>query len=214
MLALSRGDVITQGLALAGRPDLLADARLWLNMFLENYYQSQDASWLVKSANVSVTEGVAFPSDYRASKSGLIITDTGKVPIEIFDDPAKYDFFRLSSTTGVPTIVWADNTTRTFKFLPLPDQVYTLALKYYYYPAYLDHDDAADDASTFTWGAPYDILIDYIKARAMEYNDDERQDKASENVLKKIAQSKMNDHDRRGGSSRMAMGKSFRKRFK
>lgn len=217
-LSLTREQIIEAGLALAGRPDLVADARLWLNLFLEQQYMNQDFNWLVKTASgLSVTQGVAFPTDYRAGKSGVLIHPNGsQSPVQVIDKADAYDHARLgidTTTEGQPEIVYANHDERKFYFLPAPDQAYSLDLKYYYIPTLPDHEDAGTDSQTVKWGLPAQILIDHIKLRAYEYNDDQRYAGTKAEIQGDIAAAKVNNHDRRAGPSRLSMGKSFRKRF-
>lgn len=218
-LTLTRTQIITEGLSQAGRSDLTSNARLWLNLLLEEVYSTQDFDWLVKTNDsFAFSQGVAFPSDYRSAKSAVIVTPSdSEAAVEIFSNAAEYDYKRLSissDTEGQPEFIYANHDERKFYALPAPDQSYTLKLKYFYIPTLPDHTDSGTDSQTVKWGLPYKILIDYIKAMAFEYNDDSRQDAAFNAVMQRIAQGKMNNQDRRAGNSRMAFGKSFRKRFR
>lgn len=218
-LSLTRAQIIAQGLALAGRPDLTSDARLWLNLFLEKMYMTQDFDWLVKTGSgLSVTNGVAFPTDYRAGKSGIINYANGSTaPVTVLARADEYDMHKISigpTTEGQPEFVYANHDERKFYFLPAPDQVYTWDLKYFYIPTLPDHTDSGTDTQTVKWGLPATILIDHIKARAFEYNDDQRQEGANVQVMNDVTLAKMNNHDKRAGSTRMPMGKRFRGRFR
>jgi hypothetical protein len=218
-LELTRAQIIEAGLSLAGRPDLTADARLWLNLYLEQQYMNQDWAWLVKtSGSLSVTNGIAFPTDYRAGKSGVLVTSTGqRSPITVIDRPDEYDQARLSieaTAQGQPSLIYANHDLRKFYFLPLPDQTYSWELKYYYIPSLPDHSDTDSDQEYVKWGLPMQILIDHIKMRAYEYNDDQRYTPAKQEVMADVAAAKANNHDRRAGPSRLPMGKRFNKRFK
>jgi hypothetical protein len=217
-LALSRGEIITQGLSLAGRPDLVSDARLWLNLFLEKIYFAQDFDWLVKSIDgISTADGTPFPDDYRSAKSGVLVTPEGsRIIIQIISKGDEYDA-KLASVgvdDGQPQIVYANHDLRQFFYLPRPIATYTLSLKYFYMPPISDYTDPSTDDDVPKWGLPSTILVDHIKSRAMEYNDDDRQQGSKQEVLGEIAMAKMNNHDRRGGPSRLPMGKRFTKRFR
>lgn len=186
-------------------------------MFLEEFYYSQDVDWLVKSLTAqAVSQGMSMPSDYRAAKSVILYQNNSPYEIQILNDSAQYDSIRAGigdSTTGVPVIGYANHNDSKFYFAPSPSSDITMDLYYYQFPSIPDPDTAGEDSSVPTWGMPYSILIDMIKARAMEYNDDARQDAANQMVMGKIAQAKLNNRDNRAGSSRMKMGKRFRKRF-
>lgn len=218
-LALTRAQIIEEGLSQAGRADLTANARLWLNLILEEIYLTQDFDWLVKTNSAfAVTQGASLPTDYRSAKSAVIVHSNGsEAPLEILSNAAEYDFKRLnhseSTEEGQPRYVYANHDTRVFYFLPAPDQTYTMNLKYFYLPTIPTHVGSSGDADTVKWGLPYRILIDAIKTMAFEYNDDTRAEAAAQSVVARIAAAKMNNHDRRAGKSKFAMGKSFRKRF-
>lgn len=218
-LVLTRLEIIEEGLNIAGRPDLLSSARLWLNLFLEQQYMNQDWAWLVKTAaGLGVTDGVSFPTDYRAGKSGVLVSPTGtQSAIDVIDRPEVYDSARMSldtSTAGQPSLVYANHDLRKFYFLPPPDQSYTWELKYYYIPELPDSSDDAADEDTVKWGLPMQILIDHIKMRAYEYNDDQRYGPTKQEIQGDIGAAKANNHDRRAGPSRIQMGRRFGKRFR
>ena len=214
-LSLTRGEVITTGLAIAGRPDLTSEARMWLNLFLDEFYSNQDMDWLVKTISAqAVSNGVSLPSDYRAMKS-LIMNDSGsQLEIEVINDADEYDRRRVgySSTTGFPVLAWADWDNKTLYFLPPPKSGLTMDLKYYYYPTLPDPNDVGSDNDTIKWELPAQILVDFIKSAAMEYNDDVRQDAATQKLMDKIALARFNNRDARAGSTRTKMGRRFRKR--
>lgn len=217
-LDLSRGDIIEEGLALAGRPDLTSNARLWLNMFLEEYYFTQDSEWLVKlGSGLAVTNGMSMPTDYRATKSAVIIASNGsKAILNTINNAAEYDALRVgydSTNTGTPTTMYIDSQQRKFYFLPAPTSGHTLDLQYFYVPEIGSAADNSDDNDAPVWGLPSYILVDFVKAAAAEYQDDSRQDSMRELVQRKIAAAKLNNRDSRAGHTRIQMGNRFRKRF-
>jgi hypothetical protein len=191
---------------------------MWLNLYLEKIYYSQDFDWLVKSVvGLQTVNGVAFPADYRAAKSAVIATPVGTTQvIQVLSRPDEYDEKStiFQGAVGQPIYVYGDHDLREFLFLPAPNQVYTWDLKYYYIPPLPDWTDAGTDSDTVKWGMPTSILVDHIKSRAFEYNDDDRQQTSKQEVMGELAQSKMNNHDRRAGPSRLPLGKRFIRRFK
>lgn len=214
-LNLTRGDVITQGLEKAARPDLVSDARLWLNLFLEEMYYNQDWHWLVKSADgLAVIQGGSLPDFYRSAKAASIISNGDRIPLRIITDRDEWEEIKRNTrdTTGVPNRAFVDMEDRKMYFAPTPSGTLLMDLSYYYIPQVPNHRDPENDDELIKWELPYNIIIDYIKAMAMEYNDDLRQDKAMATVEKKLAQYKFNAHDKRAGSNKLALGKSFRKR--
>jgi len=219
-LDLTRGQVIKQGLEKAGRPDLLTDARLWLNLFLEEMYYNQDWDWLVKSADpLVVAQGRELPEDYRSSKSAVMITQNANADIDneliIVSNAAEWDDIqrRSAGSTAIPKYMFVDSDTRLMYFSPEPQSGLTFNLKYYYIPEIPNHEDITNDDIRIKWELPYSILIDQIKTMAMEYNDDMRQDKSMQLIDKKLTEYKINSHDRRAGRTRIPLGKSFKKRW-
>lgn len=216
-LELTRGQIIEQGLSLAGRPDLVSDARYWLSMFLEDMYMNQDFEWLAKrETGIVVADDTEIPEDYRAAISAILVHPNGTTsPLQVLTqtDEIEQKSLQMTATLGAPQFVYIDPIDRVFKFISQPDQAYTMNLRYYHIPEIgLVSDDTCDDDVPH-WGLPASILIDHVKARAFEYNDDQRQEGADVKVDNKIMRSKMNNHDRRAGPSRIKLGKRFKKRF-
>jgi hypothetical protein len=219
-LDLTRGQIIRQGLEKAARPDLITDARLWLNLFLEEMYYNQDWDWLVKSADsLVVTQGGELPGDYRSSKSAVLVTNNNTSDIDnelvIVSNAAEWDDIERGNagSVGTPKYMYVDRNEEKFYFSPAPESGLTFNLKYYHIPEIHDHEDVNNDDARIKWGLPYSILIDQIKAMAMEYNDDTRQDKSMQMIDKKLNEYKVNSHDRRAGRTRIPLGKSFKKRW-
>ena len=217
MLKLTRLEIITQGLALAGRPDLVSDARLWLSMFLEEMYVNQDLEWLEKYVTaIPVVQDTPVPCDYRAAKSAILIHPNGsKSVITSLTKSEEIDskIMQMVTSKAAPRYFYVDQALRTMRFIPEPDQVYSMNLRYYFVPEIGDPSNSYADGDYPAWGLPVSILIDHIKSRAFEYNDDQRQGNSDVQVKNKLAESKMNNHDRRAGPSRTQLGKRFKKRF-
>lgn len=217
VLGLTRLQIITQGLALAGRPDLLTDARLWLSMFLEDVYMNQDLEWLEKyKTGIPVVNGTDIPLDYRAAKSGILIhpnTTTTQIRFLTKSEEIDEKIMQSGNALGAPKYCYVDQMNRTFNFITQPNGAYSMNLRYYSIPEIGDFDTALCDDDVPSWGMPFSILVDHIKSRAMEYNDDQRQVGADQVVRNKFAEAKMNNHDRRAGPSRMQLGKRFKKRW-
>jgi hypothetical protein len=214
-MQLTRGEIITEGLDQAGRLDLMESGRLWLNLFLQKQYRTQDYHWLIKdSGNLSVYNGIQMPIDYRAAKSATIGTNGNENRLELLWDAQEFDAKKnIASSTSTPQYVYIDQITKTATFLPTPQSGLIWQLKYFYLPELPDHKDSDTDGLIPVWDASFQILIDAIKQKAYEYNDDARQTSARQELSQDIAMDKMNNHDRRAGRSTMRMGKSFRKRF-
>jgi hypothetical protein len=215
-MALTRRQIIDEGLSQAGRTDLVSNARLWLNIFLEKMYRTQDFHWMVKSSDgLAISQGMSVPSDYLRAKTATVTVAGAKTDIlEVSKE--EYDSMNRSSTavTGVPTHFYPNHDEGKFYFYPSPSSSVTaLNLGYYYLPTISTHTDSSGDAVSPKWGEDVDVLIQYIKAMAMEYNDDPRAKDAEAKTMALLSQSKVNSYDKRAGFNRLKMGKSFRKRF-
>jgi hypothetical protein len=217
MIQLTRIQIINEGLDRAGRPDLLSQGRLWLNLFLDKIYQNQDYHWLVKSSgSLSATQDSALPTDYRAAVSATFGDPGQEKPIDILWDAAEFDNRKnllQSGAVDIPQFVYIDQVTKTVKFLPPALGGKTWNLQYYHVPTIPTHLNSSGDNQVPVWGAPMSILTDAIFQKALEYNDDQRQGPAFQTLQGEIIENKKNNHDRRAGKSRLKMGKSFRNRF-
>lgn len=219
-LALTHGQVIDTGLGIAGRPDLTTEARLWLNLFLEKFYYNQDVKWLEKTlAAQTLTNGMSLPADYRGLSSVLVTTSTGtKASPLVIQSIEEYDKLRASysnnaQTSGVPNYIYIDQDNKYLYFLPTPSSGMTIDISYYYMPTLTDHENSGFDDAVPKWEMPYEILVKFITAAAMQYNDDQRQFDLFKMIDSAISEWKFNSRDTRASSTRFKMGKSFRKRF-
>lgn len=218
LLELTRLQIIEQGLDLAGRPDLLSQARYWLSMFLEDVYMNQDLEWLTKyQTGIDASQsGVEVPVDYRAAKAGTLVHPNGttsKINFLTKDEEIEEKKMQAGDAQGTPQYCYVDQRLKTFNFITTPNQAFTMNLRYYHIPEIGEVDSSLCDDDVPTWGMPSSILVDHVKTRAMEYNDDQRQVGAETGVKNKFMDAKMNNHDRRAGPSRIKMGKRFKKRF-
>lgn len=216
VIGLTRLQIIQAGLDLAGRPDLLSQGRLWLSLFLEEVYSNQDLEWLEKlEEDIEVADGTEVPVDYRAAKSAILVHPNGSnSPITFLTKSEEIDQKRMNANApGTPQWCYVDQMNGTFNFIPQADQAYTMDLRYYSIPEIGEVDSDLCDDDVPSWGMPFSILVDHIKARAMEYNDDQRQESANVQVKNKFGEAKMNNHDRRAGPSRLKLGKRFKRRF-
>jgi hypothetical protein len=209
----TRAVIITEALGQVGRSDLASQARLWLNLFLEKIYKTQDWPWLIKSSGeVALTEGGSLPSDYWKMKAANLLIDSRVVsPMIVISDAAEYAT-RLQVES--PLRVYIDETNRVFKFIGMPDgSSYTWEYWYYYLPTLPNHTDAATDTQVPVWGLHDEILIRAVQLKALYYNDDKRYNEGIQELMQEIVQGKMNSFDFRAGHNRIKLGKSFRRRF-
>lgn len=222
-LKLTRGQIITEGLGRAGRPDLSSEARLWLNLFLEKQYLNQDHEWLLKYIfGRSLVEGDTLPSDYVRMKT--LDATPNRIPIRLVEAD-QFESIRANTNvqvaatpTGTPRYAYIDQTLALIHFFPLPPTTPTATLTYnyyyYYFPALPDPTNSGTDSQVPIWGLTNDILIEEIYVRALNWNDDLRFKEEKDNVQKLLNDSKMNSRDLRAGSPKFKLGKSFvRRRF-
>lgn len=213
-MALTRLQIMNEGLTKAGRTDLLSNARLWLNIFLEKMYRNQDFRWLLKRAtNLALSQGATPPSDYLRAQSATINANGSAVEIMQISLEEYQSKSVNPLTSGLPRFFAFDEVSNQFLFWPLPGSSYSWNLNYYYMPTLPDPSNGTGDSQFPVWGEDPDILIQNIKAQAFDYNDDERFEKADARTEELLVKSKMNSFDMRAGRHRVKLGKSFKKRF-
>lgn len=213
MFQLTRGQIITEGLSQAARPDLISNGRLWLNQFLEDMYQNQDWPWLIRLSTLAVVQGGPIPIDYRAAVSVTIgrtvANQQQRVRIVAADE--FHERFQRNQTEigGTPEIIYVDERLRTFNYWPEPVSGLVIDFRYYDCPALPDQTDPGTDALFPVWRATTRILTQAIYVRALEYNDDVRFDKEEKKIFSMLNNHKMNARDLRAGRARLRYGKSF-----
>lgn len=214
-MALTRLQIINEGLSQAGRTDLTSNGRLWLNLFLEKIYKTQDFEWLSKlSTGLTLTHGGAVPSDYRNMRDSVLKYNGEAIGWVTSITVEEYmSLLRGGAAEGPPRKVFINKQAGTFNFWPEPSLSYTWDLAYYYIPTLPTHTDSSGDAANPTWGLQDEILIRAVELKALYYKDDERYDKEEQILMREIMEGKLNSIDRRGGSSKLKLGKSFRRRF-
>jgi hypothetical protein len=209
-ITLTRGDIITEALSQAARPDLVSNARLWLNLFLEKAYKNYDWHWLIKRVeDQTITQDLDFPDDYRAMRSATYSQDR-KLMTQL--DVDGFENIAYRSIFGVPSHFYADEETRTFKFWPAPSNGNIWNYAYYHIPELPDPTISATDLDVPVWHSDPDILIDAVKLKALYYNDDQRYTQEMKDIDRRIIQGRMNQRDQRAGSPRFKLGKSYRRR--
>lgn len=210
---LTRGQIITEGLSRAGRSDLVSDARLWLNLFLEKVYMNQDFKWLEKSVSgLALSQNYDLFDDYRAIIA--ISLGTNRSPLTQVFTADEWDYVKGgNSNASTPTHFFINEIDDVIEFYPAPASGLTFNASYYRMPSLPDHEDPnSDDESPF-WKLPTEILIEAIKMYAMDYNDDVRFDAQEQRLFAKIAEARLNAQDNRASHGRFKLGKSFKKRF-
>lgn len=208
-MALTRAQIMAEGLAQAGRSDLIVQARLWLNMFLERMYLNQDFAWLLKSTTLTPAQGVSLPTDYRSAKAAMI----GTLPILVVEVEEYSLNHNASTQAGTPDKMYVDLLNKTAYFSPSPSSGLVLYLDYYHKPVLPDHTDSGTDSLSPLWRLGDHILTQAVYIKALEYNDDLRFKDEDQKLNSMIAEAKMNSIDSRAGRARLKFGKSFKRRF-
>lgn len=210
---MTRLQIIQEALSQANRTDLLSEARLWLNQFLDGQYRNQDWPFAMKSASLPVIQGGAIPTDYLRSRSCDIISGANRLSV-LFLTPEQYDFERMTNvSTSIPRRVYVDQNARTFNWLPTPAMTYTMDLRYYFMPVLPDPYSPIGDSDTPLWAVDDDILIQGVYVKALKYDDDARYDKEESRLKDMIRETKLNSPDFRAQNNRIKLGKSFRRRL-
>jgi hypothetical protein len=213
-MALTRLQIINEGLANAGRTDLLTNGRLWLNLFLEKVYKNQDLQWCTKFATLAMTDGIAQPADYLRMKSAnILVAGVASSEITSCTDDEYMSLKRRGSSSGQPTKVFIDQDSRVFKFWPVPDTSYSWELCYFYLPTIPTHTDNTGDGAYPKWIYPDDVLVKAIEKKVLYFGDDKRYSQEEQALMQELSLAKMNSSDTRGGSHKMRLGKSFRRRW-
>lgn len=216
-MALTRSQIIAEALSQIGRTDLTSNARLWLNLFLEKVYKTQDWAWLVKDGGtLSLTDGGSVPSDYWKLKGGNVFNSNGDYVGQVRQVTAD-EWIQLkqskATSSGTPIYLYVDEDARTFNLWPTPDTTYTWNPFYYYLPTLPTHSDNTGDAATPKWGLNDEVLIRAVQLKALYYNDDQRYKDEEQILITELVQAKMNSGDFKAGSHKLKLGKSFRNRF-
>ena len=215
-MSLTRGQIISEALSQAGRTDLTSNARLWLNLFLEKIYKTQDWDWLVKDSGVlALVQNGPVPTDYWKMKSATLIRNgIPQLEIEtVLSDEWASLQRGASSANGGPYKAWVNEDLRTFSYWPTPDNSFSWQFWYYYMPVLPTHTTSAGDSATPKWELNDEILIRAVQMKALYYNDDKRYNEGVQELMQEILSAKMNSAEFRAGRSKIRLGKSFRRRF-
>lgn len=211
---MTRLEIITEAVLMAGRSDLLSEGRKWLNLVLERIYKNWDWHWLEKSSTgLALVDGGSIPTDYRAAKNAYVINNGQRVPVT-FIDTDEYDYRNQNATAvGMPRYAYHDYESGTFKFWPHPDKSYTWDLRYYKFPTLPTYADNTADGQTPLWPDDANVLIQGVYAKALQYQDDTRFKDEDAKFLSMIKDVRMNNYDMRAGHNRIKLGKNFKRRF-
>lgn len=216
---MTRINIITEALSQTGRIDLTSNARLWLNLFLEKVYRSQDWNWLcVDSGIVALTNGGAVPTGYLKLRSANLLYQ-GQVQREIVAMGSdEYQAYRRRGTvSGQPQRVYIDQNlvtaSKTFNFWPTPDTSYTWQYFAFIMPQLPDASDNSGDALIPIWDMHDEVLIRAIQLKSLYYQDDNRYGAEEKVLIDELVAGKMNTFDNQAGNNQLKLGKKFRRRW-
>ena len=213
---LNRGQIMTEALSQTGRSDLISNARLWLNLFLDKVYNVQDWNWLkTDSGIISLVNGGTCPAGYKKLSSANLIYQ-GYVQREIvsFNGDGEYQAYqRMGTTSGQPQKVYIDKQTNTFNFWPNPDFSYQWRHFSFIIPQLPDPTDAAQDTNIPLWPMQQDALIRAVQLKCLYYQDETRYAAEEKALMDEIVAGKMNQFDSQGGNNTLKLGKKFRRRW-
>lgn len=179
MSALKRSELIAMAIEQSGADiGITGLAEKWLDNILDRLYEDhkwpfqekQDAPRPVTMGQVSVP----FPGDYQDvwNKYGLQLEDSqGKRIVLLLRTPDYIDLISDIAVLGTPEVAIIDENTNTWRPYPLPNQSYTVRLRYKHKPVRLSDSGIEDPAPLF----PNDqLLVEALFTAIMQYEDDER----------------------------------------
>lgn len=227
----TRLDIITEGLSQAGRTDLISNARKWLNLFLGRVYTNWDWPFLKRysgvitlSQNMPYLTNVGSPvGNFRkmANSATLYVSQPNpsfpfvaqrELPTMIADEYAAV--IRIGNISpSQPRKIYCDEDLRQFIFWPAPDQVYYLDFFYYYLPTLPTDADSTGDNLTPLWPFDQELLIKAIQMKALYFDDQDRYKEEEGDIMKTLSEIKFNSFNTEGGSNKIKLGKSFRRRY-
>lgn len=215
MGALTRAQIVAQGLLIAGRTDLTTQGNIWLNAFLRDAYRSWSWPYLHKTY-----VGLSLPSGTTSLLFGAGSTETLEVP-HIFDPIRIYtsdksmrenvrvrqwtdgdawtdEDLQASTDVGLPRVVrllpsnasWGKWTLRPY---PTPDRDYLLKLRYLIQPADIDTTSGGD--STVPIYPNDETMIQAVKTAAFKYM---REDELAQSEQQRLDALKQGDKVRYG----------------
>ena len=207
---------MTEALSQTGRSDLLSNARLWLNLFLDKIYNVQDWNFLkTNSGIVSLVQGGSSPAGYKKLSSANLLYQ-GYVQREItsFNGDGEYQaYLRMGTVVGQPQKVYIDKQANTFNFWPPPDYSYQWQYFAFITPTLPDPTDSSGDSVIPLWPMASNDLIEAVQLKCLYYQDETRYKDEEAKLIKSITDSKTNQFDSQGGNNTMKLGKKFRRRW-
>jgi len=166
---LTRGEIITEALNLAGNTQITTRAQSWLNYILEELYSLYTWVFIEKNSNFSTNQAsYALPTDFLYQLNMRITVGNSQSPLIYLPLP-EYDSLTKSTTSeGTPQYYTIDNETKKIIFYPSPDTAYTYDFRYLYLPTALTSDS---ETPAFILAR---ILVQAVYCEALKYLDDER----------------------------------------
>lgn len=211
MGSLTRTQIVTAGLAVAGNTGSALEANTWLNAWLRNQATSWDWTALQRQiSNIALGSGVPSLS-FGAGSSGvtlevqrvrdpILVYDSAytvrrKARVRTINDPLLDEDETVNNPTtnkGTPTHVkvMPDETTQgkwTLFFTPIPDRAYLLKVFYVVIPADLTSD------SQKPWYLNDQRMIDFITAMSWKRDDPGRHVSEMEEVWRGVTADRTRD---------------------
>jgi hypothetical protein len=227
----TRIDIITEGLSQAGRVDLTSNGRKWLNLFLDKVYCQYDWDFLKRySGIISLSQNMPYLTstgspvgNFRkmANSATLYVSQPNpsfpyvaqrELPTMIADEYAAV--IRIGNISpSQPRKIYCDDDLRQMVFWPGPDQAYWLDFYYYYQPTLPTDADSTGDALVPLWPFNQELLIKAIQAKALYFDNPVSYKAAEGEIMDELQKVKFNSFNTQGGSNKIKLGKSFRRRY-
>jgi len=119
---------------------------------------------LKKTAEYSITAGTTtqdFPSDYSKIENAILYDSNGNQYHLQIKDIKDYDFLASRITEGLPVMLALDLYEQKFYFAPIPNNDYTLLIRYYAYLSGLTEDDTVFFTDKVIQQVAYIALLQY-----------------------------------------------------
>lgn len=188
----SRGQIVTDALALAGRSsELNAACRQWLNYFLQHIGLTFRFPELRKVGSVQQlsmgTPLASLPTDFGAGMElqGMIFGSDNKPLSEVsYEDFASTNGFQPTTGTGRPYFYLIDREAGVFRFSTNADQAYSFFPVYFKKPPLLSTDSSDDSKSI--WLDNDLLAVEGLMWFIYKFTSDERENSQQMKVEKMI----------------------------
>lgn len=158
-----------------------AQAYTWLNHILNTRADRTDMLSYRKSLDTPFTAGTRsypYPDDFLRANAMFLVDNQGNVGAEILIlDPYRFDAVNTGAQTGYPSVCMIDTNTGLINFNQTAPSSADKLWRFKYYKKAPTYTFTTDDAVVPDY-EDQDTLLQELIAMAMEFTDDERQDKA------------------------------------